>query len=204
MSQSGGGVCLEKMAPSVHSYLAPGGKMIHGRTKSGNSLSSLQGLRSYVHQQTWILVADRSRIRLFEKAKDELGEVLYLREDVCNPDGRKKGRELISDRPGRSFESHNISTHGQSGPVRHSYGEAHLPETQATERLVKLAAEMCVQRRLESQDVTLYVMAEPKLMGLLRPALQKSVPNARLSFEAKDFAWVDNHELEDRLNEMIP
>ena len=55
-------------------------------------------------RKTWVVVADRSRARLFSVAtpKGPLEEL----EDLVHPEARSHERDLTSDRPGRSNDQH--------------------------------------------------------------------------------------------------
>lgn len=50
----------------------------------------------------WVVVANRSFAKIYEVKGlgREIKEIHYLE----NPDGRKKGSEIVSDRPGRAFD----------------------------------------------------------------------------------------------------
>jgi len=167
-----------------------------GKTKYGTSITSTHGMRAAKHEPIWILVADRSRLRLFEK-ESETSEP-HLMKEFLSPDGRKKGHELVSDRPGRSFDSQDKSHHGQTGGTRHSFGSASPPEDRAVERVVKEAAHVVEEGRTAESFHRLVIIAEPRLMGLLRKAVD--LPADKVTFHEKDFAWLEDSSLEKRLS----
>lgn len=60
---------------------------------------------------TWVVVADSSRARIFERA----GRSPLLQEidDLVHPEGRSRGRDLASDRAGRTFDSRGHARHAK-------------------------------------------------------------------------------------------
>jgi protein required for attachment to host cells len=52
---------------------------------------------------------------------------------------------------------------------------------------------------LGERGTSLKVVAEPRLLGRLRPHLEKLLPQEGLSFEEKDYAWLSVEEIHDRL-----
>lgn len=177
--------------------------MPKGRTRRGTPIRSTLGMRNIKPQRAWVMVADRHRLCLFERVDDELGERFKLSQEFLNPDGRKKGHELVSDRPGRSFESHDQSHHGQTGGLRHSYGNSFEPEDRAVETLVKEASRLVTDGALNNAETKLTVVAEPRLMGNLRPRLGKVAPQCEMEFKEKDYAWIADDRLEERLKALL-
>jgi protein required for attachment to host cells len=156
------------------------------------------GMKSSNQGPTWYLVADRSRLCLFEKAPENRAP--ELRHEFANPDGRKKGHDLVSDHPGRTFESQDRTQHGQAGGTRHSYGSATLPKDHAIADLVREATRLVADGRFLDAKSHLVVVAEPRLMGKLRPALRRVAPDRGISFHEKDFAWLNGGTLKKRLS----
>lgn len=177
--------------------------MLNQRTRRGTPIRSTLGMRTLKNHHTWILVADRHRLCLFERIQDELGRSLLLREEYLNPEGRMKGHELGSDRPGRSFDSQDRTHHGQKGGVRHSYGSSYSLEDRTIETLVSHAVDFLKKGKFDDTETSLTVLAEPSLMGILRPSLQRAAPRCEMSFKNKDFSWLAGDELEERLNAIL-
>lgn len=163
------------------------------KTRRGTPIRSTLGMRAVNRSRDWILVADRHRLCLFEG-----GSPLALQTNYVNPEGRKKGRDFVSERPGRSFDSQDRSHHGQTGGSRHAYGNAVLPEDRALETLVRKAVELLKDDRFRDAKTHVTVLAEPRLMGRLRPALAKA-SQCEIAYCEKDLAWIEGDELEKRL-----
>ncbi len=107
----------------------------------------------------WIVVADASRARIFtaDKAAGPLTEI----ETLNNPEARLHEGDLVTDRGGRG-------SNGNGGGARHGYGNANQAKDEAANRF---AAEVC--RHLEKGRTghafgSLYVMAAPSFLGMLR------------------------------------
>lgn len=64
---------------------------------------------------TWILVAQGSAAKLLEVRKNG-AEILVIKQ-FSHPETAMKGREIYSDRPGRSFESSNQTRHAMAYPT---------------------------------------------------------------------------------------
>jgi protein required for attachment to host cells len=146
--------------------------MFQGKTKRGIPITSTFGMKTANHKEIWILVADRSRLRMFHREKKDIGHSMELNQDFINPEGRKNGKTF-------------------------------LPEKRVVEMLVNQALSICDLCSLKEKNAHLYVVAEPALKGLLRPAFQKAMPKVEMSFFQKDFAWLENQELGKRLGELI-
>ena len=109
---------------------------------------------------TWILVADQARARIFHGEGDSR---LHEVETLLNPDARINEQDIVSDRPGRAFDS--------IGSGRHSMGS---PVDPKEEEAIRFAKELCTHmdelRNKHSMD-KVYVMAPPHFLGLLREAM---------------------------------
>jgi protein required for attachment to host cells len=135
--------------------------------------------------KTWVLVAHRAGARLFESGVPGAG--LRRIEEIPHPAGRLENRQIGSDKPGRSFDSH--------GAGRHALGKEHdEAETVAQAFAHKLAAHLDNARANNAFD-KLVLVAEPRFLGMLRAAL--SAPTAaRVSADVeKDLGHVSDHDL---------
>lgn len=173
--------------------------MLTGKTKRGVSLRSTYGMKKSAPTRTWILVADRSRLSLFESNRNDGGTSVSLEKTISIPEGKKKGSELVADRPGRSFESRNSVRHGQGGATRHSYGRTRPQDNLLAERTVRRAVNLISDNW--SDHARLYVLAEPKMIGLLRSGLKEKVSSRKISFVEKDLSWLGQTELVKRLEQ---
>ncbi len=144
---------------------------------------------------TWVLVAHDAGARLFENAGP--GKGIELVEQIDHPDGRKRDRELESDRPGRSFGRN-------SGGSRRSAMSS--PES-AHERVIADFARSLTSRlqqaRIAGDYERLVLVAPPKLLGLLRSTLDAPTEHCIVGSLDKDLAMSDEKELVKQLGVVI-
>lgn len=111
-------------------------------------------------RKTWVVVADRSRARIFtvETPRGPLREV----EDLVHPEARAHERDLTSDRPGRSTD-------------RHALGNANSSRDQQAVEFAREIAARLESGRVHGDVERLVLVAAPDLLGLLRKALNANV-----------------------------
>ena len=142
---------------------------------------------------TWILVADGSQARLF--CNDGPGRgVAPLSDDLltgCN----LAGREIMSDRPGRTFDS--------VGQGRHAKEPRTDPREVEKRRFAHTLAAMLEDGLKQGRFDCLVLVAPPKALGQLRDQLSKSLRD-RVSAElAKDLMQTPLHELPEHLGRIM-
>ncbi len=113
---------------------------------------------------TWVVVADGSRARVFSRAKrfSDLQPVEVLEE----PDARTRERELISDRPGRSFDSH--------GSGRHAMGSNSSAKDEILEEFARRIAHRIEAGRTGGDFHHLILVAAPAVLGAIRLILSNA------------------------------
>ncbi|MBY6190320.1 host attachment protein [Microbulbifer agarilyticus] len=130
--------------------------------------------------KAWVLVANHTHARLFEAEKraGTLNEI----ETLVYPEGRMKGHELLSDAPGRTFDSRGDGRHAMEGPnVR----------KQGAKRFAKDIAHTLEKGRQQGRFDRLYIVAEPSMAGNLRlsmssPCLASIAGEARKNLTKSD------------------
>jgi len=107
-------------------------------------------------RKTWVVVADRSRARIFsvETPRGPLTEI----EDLVHPESRAHDRDLTSDRPGRSSDNHVLGT-------------AHGKVDQQAQEFAREIADRLENGRVGAQFERLVVVAAPDVLGLLRKTM---------------------------------
>jgi protein required for attachment to host cells len=142
---------------------------------------------------TWILVAHRGGARLFENLGP--GKGLQLVEDIPHPEGRLKSGEINADKPGRAFD-----TFGR----RHGMSQEHEAADQISRMFARHLCNKLEKARAENRFGKLVLVAEPRLLGELRGALDK--PTAALVGATldKDLVGVENRDLLRHLDGVIP
>jgi protein required for attachment to host cells len=110
---------------------------------------------------TWVIVADASRARIFEKSGTS--KEIHERETFSHPESRLHERDLTSDLPGRAFDS--------EGAGRHAMGAKHDPKQNETLEFARQLAEHIEKARSEKRFGHLNIIAAPAMLGDLRDAL---------------------------------
>jgi protein required for attachment to host cells len=141
----------------------------------------------------WVLVADSGRARLFEAggAKAPLEE----QTDLIMPSARLQEQDLVSDRPGRSFDS--------AGQGRHSMEPSTPPKEVESDRFAARIAALLASERAAGKYTRLVLVAPPSFLGQLRAALSDQV-RALVSAELdKDLVRFDVDAIRERLPERL-
>lgn len=138
-----------------------------------------------MHKQriTWVLIADGTRARIFEKGHKKLNNVMG--HDLVNDN--LMDREIYMDKPGRSFES--------ATPMRHAY----QPRTDWHEHNKELfAKQICsvLDKACETADFDdLVIISPPKMLGGIRSNLAKQILSKIKAEIAKDVSKLSEYEL---------
>lgn len=143
--------------------------------------------------QTWILVADGARARLFlnqgpGKGLESLGERVF-------PTARKPTREMGTDRPGRVQESANAARHSLTPRV-----DWHEFEKEKFAREVAAALDRAALNKLFDR---LIIVAPPKTLGELRAHLSDHAKNKITAELDKDLTHCTVHELPQHLEAVL-
>jgi protein required for attachment to host cells len=135
------------------------------------------------HKTTWVLVADGTRARIFEKSFKSLNNVMG--HDLVGDNLRDS--EIYMDKPGRSFESAN--------PTRHAY----QPRTDWHDYQKQLfAKEICsvLDQANETSDFDeLIIVSPPKMLGGIRSYLSKQILPKIAAEIPKDISKLSEYDL---------
>lgn len=120
----------------------------------------------------WILVANSSFAEIYSLNGKELNRVHIF---DC-PEGRQKGGEVYSDRPGRSFNrpGKGVSSTG-AGTARHSYSSETDFHTHEQQLFAHRIAEVLHKEKSSNHFDQLDIIAPPQFLGDLRKSLSESV-----------------------------
>ena len=135
----------------------------------------------------WVVVADESLVKVY--AKDLRNDPLQDLFSLENPVAREKMENLISDRGGRSFDSH--------GDGRHTLaGEKSDAKKHASIAFAKQIAERISAAKDNGTCRSFALIAAPRFLGVLRDALVKvgnTTPVVSIDKEVvnKDSAFVE-------------
>lgn len=145
-------------------------------------------------ERTWIVIADgaHARVLQFTPEKPRLEAV----EDISFAIDLPPTHDLVSDRPGRAFESHGNARHAKAGRSD--------PHRELKRGLAHKVAD-ALQANLNDQRYDkLVLVAPPATLGDLREALAEGV-RARVTAElAKDLVKLPASELQEHLHDVLP
>ena len=132
-----------------------------------------------------VVVADEYRAIFY--ARDTMTGPLRKLSSFTNETARMKTGDLLSDRGGRSFDSH--------GQGRHTLAsEKSDPKTRLATVFAKEIAERISKAKQDAEFEKLVVIAAPRFLGVLRPALATAGIDVEHAFDkemtAKDLASI--------------
>lgn len=120
---------------------------------------------------TWILVADKSRARIFEAEKrSSIREI----EDIAHPESRLHAHDLTSDLPGRNA--------GKDGAGGHAFQDHIDPQKQEAIDFANSLAKHLENALHTRKFKQLILIAAPSFLGILRNQLSDEL-NQRVCFE---------------------
>lgn len=111
--------------------------------------------------QVWVVVASSTRCRIFKQ--DRHNAPLVELEDLVQPEGRLRRRDVESDRPGRALDGSGHGRHGMGDPLDRVEHES--------ARFAKRVAGRLERARQRRRFDRLVVVAEPRFLGHLRQGL---------------------------------
>lgn len=130
------------------------------------------------------MVADGARARIVcspaAGGKDEVNELVFETD-------HKSLREIMSDRPGRSFASH--------GTRRSAMEYASEPEKEQEERFASLLLEELEHRLSAGEFDQLTIVAEPRMLGNLRHAISPALRRVVVAEFARDLTKTPTSDL---------
>lgn len=132
-----------------------------GETVSGNS-----PLPGEPTAEILVLVADRSRARLFHIVENENALVEIM--DFVNSEARAPENELVRDRQGRGLYG---GVRGRQGR-RATFGKSGSKRYLSAEHFAAQICEAAANHARNAVVQQLYVIASPDFMGMIRPHLQ--------------------------------
>ena len=141
----------------------------------------------------WIVVADAARARIFSTSgsKSPLEPV----EQLVSPASRLKERDLVSDRPGRSFDS--------KGKGRHSMERQSSASEQIARNFAGQVADHLEAGRTSGQYRRLILVAEPRFLGLLNKKITSETEKLITTKIDKNLSRQSDQEIRTHLPERI-
>lgn len=135
---------------------------------------------------TWILVADGAHARIVRQTEAKAGGRGPVDDLVFEIDHKQLG-EIMSDRPGRSFASEG---------ARRSAMEYHSDAVLAQKtRFAETLLEELAQRHAAGEFERLVIVAEPRMLGVIRQKLSPTLHQTVIAEIAKDLTKLPRQEL---------
>ena len=134
---------------------------------------------------TWVLIADSSRARILS-TKSRLEDLAPVDDKVFR-NSHPRLRDILSDRPGRTFDSVGAGRHAMAYS-----SDARREDERAF--AIRLGAALQESLRSNAFD-QLVVVAPPKMLGDLREKLPADVRKIIKAEVAKDLTHVPNPEI---------
>ena len=141
---------------------------------------------------TWILVADRSSARMLEYKP---GRPLKNVRELDHPESRQHNRDVLSDSPGRQFESARPGSHAMTG----SQG----PRQHEAEKFAIEVADVLHDARSRGEFDRLILVAEAGFLGLLRQKLDAPTAKLVVSTLDRNLTAESAREIESHLGESL-
>ena len=139
---------------------------------------------------TWVLIANGSEARLFEKKNDP--KLLSLIKEFNHPESRDKGLDLASDRAGNFNGEISKAAHG-------SFTEATSPKEYEAERFAKILADELDAARNENRYNQLIIVSSPHFHGLLNGHMNEHVAKMVDKHIEKDYTDLKAEELLEKI-----
>jgi protein required for attachment to host cells len=127
---------------------------------------------------TWVVIAHRSGARVLEHR----GHTLQLVAELSHGVGRKKDREINSDRPGRAQD--------RGGPGGHAMGAEDSAHDHVALNFAREIATLLCTGRNNQRFGRLVLVAEPRFLGMLRGELDHVTGSMVGATLGKDLAHV--------------
>jgi protein required for attachment to host cells len=129
----------------------------------------------------WIVVANSGAADIY--SADSANARPELWRHLEHAGSRSKGSDLVSDRPGRSFDS--------AGQGRHAMETRHTPKEVESENFARELGELLEHGRVKSLYEELILVAPPDFLGQLRKASSDGVHAVVVAELAKNLAGED-------------
>lgn len=127
-------------------------------------------------RKLWIVTANQSFAKVFEATGHghQIKEIHHFE----NPDGRKKAGELVSDRPGRTFD--------RMGEGRHAYSQEVSIKERVQQEFARKLASALQSGHEAKQFEELAIVAPEHFLGALNQEISDHVKKKVIKEAAKD------------------
>ncbi len=142
---------------------------------------------------TWVVTADSAKADFFEV--DRIGGEFKPVASLTHLEAKKKGQELISDRPGRSFDSAGLGRHAMSSQVD--------PREHEAEVFAREIGETLEVGRTRGSFARLVVVAPPDFLGKLRKTNTPAANKLVVESVAKSVVGMGPEEIRKRIKTLL-
>ena len=142
---------------------------------------------------TWLLVADARHAKVFESTGPRKG--VHELEDMELTVDLPKSRELLADKPGRTFDSVGAGRHAKENPTD--------PHRQLKRDFARRVVAELRLAMLANKFDRLILVAPPAFLGDLRDELPKGLKDKIAGEVASDLANMPQQQLHARLQEIV-
>ncbi|NKN37919.1 host attachment protein [Agrobacterium sp. a22-2] len=144
--------------------------------------------RNTIAAKAWVIVCDGAKALFLQNVGTAQSVNLAVVEQMSQPD--EAAHDLGSDRPGRAFQS--------EGSARSAMEETDWHETAEADFLLAVAGRLAAL--VETGDIQdMILVAPPKALGQLRPALGAGINNVLRAEIAKDYVKLPVADIEKHL-----
>lgn len=137
----------------------------------------------------WILVANQSEAQIY--SSDRLPWNLLLVDGLANKEGAAHSRDLVSDVPGRAFDS--------IGSGRHAMASNTSVKEEQRRRFVKEMVERLQTAYLKGVFDKLVLLAAPAVLGVIRKTLTADLEKIVIKEIPKDVIGQDVEKIQSQL-----
>ena len=140
-------------------------------------------------KMTWILVANQAEAQIY--ASDQLPGNLLLIEVLANKEGATHPGDLVSDAPGRAYDS--------TGSGRHAMEPNTGVKEEQRRRFVKKMAGRLQAAHLKGDFSQLVLLAAPAVLGVIRKSLTAELKKIVIKEIPKDVIGQDVGKIQSQL-----
>jgi protein required for attachment to host cells len=149
------------------------------------------------HRRTLIVVADGGKARFLKESEDRKKLLPAEDADMVSPKARQRDRELVTDKPGRTFSA---AGNGRRGAFEPPHDLHKLEKHNFAARLADHLDELCERKTFDR----LVLVAPKRSLGELRTLLSPQVKRAISHEVAKDLTASSGSALHEALADILP
>jgi protein required for attachment to host cells len=135
-------------------------------------------------KKEWIVVASNEEVRIFKRVG--ASDIELLR-DIGNPLGTAREQDLITDKPGRATDNRMRA--------RHSYSTEQSHRERVLIEFFRDIIDILDKSFMSHDFDNLTIIAEPRLLGIIRQLLPERIKRAVRREIRKDLSFAEAHRI---------